>query len=95
MVLNYQFFQGVEMKLKILSITTFLLVASCFGSTKDKFLAAVKKDCGLEAAEAKKLLTPGRNGTVTKFRVCVSSPIKLSDSCSINCSANSGNVVGN
>ena len=74
----------------LLATTSFVALAD----TKDDFIAAVKADCGLSAAEAEALATPGRSGNIIKFRMCPQNPVEITATCKVKCTNTGGSVIG-
>ena len=78
-------------------IIIFLAVFSTasFSGNKSDLVDAIVRDCKLNADSAAKFATPGRTGTIIKFKICTTPEIKLADDCVVSCKSKSGNVVGN
>mgnify|MGYP003687646881 CR=1 FL=1 len=76
-------------------LVSFLLAASsaAFAGAKDDFIAAAEKQCGVSKADAKKLATGGRTGTVIKFKLCLEPEQTLSSGCVIRCTK-AGSKIG-
>jgi hypothetical protein len=77
-----------------------LLVCLLFGlstvvaaGAKDDFIQAVKVQCGKTAEDAKKMATPGRTGSVMKFRTCSSDSITI-EGCTLSCKNASSSIGG-
>ncbi|MDB9787035.1 hypothetical protein OAB57_02930 [Bacteriovoracaceae bacterium] len=62
-------------------------------SAKSVFVDAVVAQCKLSAADATKLATPGRTGTVVQFKLCITPTIEAGGDCRLNCNRE-GSVIG-
>lgn len=73
-----------------------LLVASswAWAGPKEDFVDAVTKQCGKSAADAEKLATPGRTGTVVQYSTCASPTVDAGEGCTLKCTK-SGSSIGN
>ncbi len=82
------------MKTLALVMVAGLLVAStAFAGPKDDFIAAVKKYCGKDDATAASWATPGRSGTVMKWKMCTADSIDI-NGCKLPCKDASSSIGG-
>lgn len=70
------------------------LAAPVMAGPKEDFVSAVKAQCGKSDAEAAGLATPGRTGTVFKFKLCSSPKVDVGGGCTVTCSK-AGATIGN
>lgn len=83
------------MKKRILSLMTLLLVVAsvAHAGPKEDFVAAVKKYCGKSDADAEKMATPGRSGTVMQWKTCSAASIDI-EGCKLPCKDASSSIGG-
>lgn len=83
------------MKKWILLFSTLLLIAvpSAYAGPKEDFVAAVKKHCGKSDADAEKMATPGRSGTVMQWKTCSAASIEI-EGCKLPCKDASSSIGG-
>ncbi len=74
----------------IIIVVLFMSIES-FAGSKDKFIKAVKAQCGKTDKEAKKLAKPGRAGNVFKYNTCTSGTVAVDD-CILQCNDKSSSI---
>lgn len=70
---------------KLLLFAFLLSSTVVFGNPKEQFVAAVMKQCKVSKEEALKQATPGRMGTVVRFKVCPQKNMTLENGCVLTC----------
>lgn len=70
----------------IACVLFFLLNSNVYAGPKEDFVAAVKAQCSKSDSEALSLATPGRSGTVFKFKLCTNPKVDVGKGCVISCS---------
>lgn len=64
-----------------------------FAGPKEDFITAVKKFCGKSDADAAAMATPGRSGTVMKWKKCSADSIDI-NGCKLPCKDASSSIGG-
>jgi hypothetical protein len=72
------------MKLSFLIICLLMPIISYSGA-RESFVKEVIRQCKVTETEAEKEVTPGRMGTVVRFKVCPQKNITLKSGCVLTC----------
>ena len=77
----------------LLFTTMFGLASPSNAGVKEDFIKEVVAQCGVSAAEAKGLATPGRTGTIVQFKICADAEVELDNGCVLECTRG-GSKIG-
>lgn len=71
-----------------------LMSPFAFAGAKDDFINAVVKQCKKSKDEAASMATPGRSGTVIKFKTCSGATVDVGSGCTLQCKDASSTIGG-
>lgn len=81
---------------KVTLLFALLLVSAAttsYAGPKEDFVAAVKKYCGKSDSDAASMATPGRSGTVMKWKKCSADSVDI-NGCNLPCKDASSSIGG-
>jgi hypothetical protein len=70
---------------RLLLLALLIFSTAAFSSSREQFVTAVVKQCKVTKEEAQKLATPGRMGTVVRFKICPQKNMTLENGCVLTC----------
>lgn len=83
----------MDFKKLILASLIIIFSSPTYAGAKGDFVNAVKKSCGKTQEEASSMATPGRSGTVMKWKKCTAQSINIKG-CELPCKDASSSIGG-